>query len=267
MYTQELIDTVRANNPVLPVNASLFNFHRDPDKTSERYKETNSLGVVKAFNDLGWTVTSYKQVKAREAAKQGYKSFRATLSNPDFAPIPGVGNLTALFSDARDGTKSEEIRIGIWRLVCSNGLIVGHDIFAPIRVRHLGKDPADKILDFLGNLQPVATQVYDRVDAMRTKVLSQDEQVNFARQAAVLRFESADAVDPFQLLQVRREADKPSDLFTVYNRVQENIIRPERMVTYTTTDNRQRRARGVSNIALDTKINVGLWGIAEQFLN
>jgi hypothetical protein len=264
-----LVDEVRANNPVLPFNATILNSGRDVDKTSEKYKESDSLGVVNALNELGWGINSYKQVKAHNEAKQAYKAFKATFINSTFPEIPGVGKLTALYSDARDGTKSEEFRLGFYTFICTNGLIVGNDLFQPIRIRHSGS-VREQVVNFLDRLDPVSKDVYARVDAMRVKTLSKDEQVHFAQQAAVLRFGSADVIKPEQLLQARRTGDNTTSLFHTFNRIQENIIKPEKLVTYSFTNKegktKERKARGITNISLDNRINTELWTLAESYL-
>jgi len=66
------------------------------------------------------------------------------------------------------------------------------------------------------------------------------------------------------LLRARRAADAGSDLWSVYNVVQENLIQGG--VLKRAAGGRLTRTRKVRAIREDVRINTGLWAIAERYL-
>lgn len=91
----------------------------------------------------------------------------------------------------------------------------------------------------------------------------------FARSAAQLRFEEESPVQPEQLLIPRRNADTASDLNTVFNVVQENVVRGgieyrgERRVGGVVRPIRS-HTRPVRSVDGDVKLNRALWTLAEE---
>lgn len=250
----------------LPVTASLLNTDRDPNRTSEKYKTTDDASVVRQLNSLGWFIQSYKQVKAHDAGKAPYKGYIATYSNSNFPTFGNEGNLTLLQRNSKDGIKKFQFSIGFYRLVCTNGLIVGTDLFEPISIKHVGDLPSqvDAIVMQASTALP---DVYDRITAMLGTTLTQDETIEFAKRAASLRFKDGDrTVDPAALLMARREQDKGLDLWHTFNRVQENLINSDKNFKTTNSEGKTRAVRSVSNIDLTFNVNTQLWAVAESFV-
>jgi hypothetical protein len=84
-----------------------------------------------------------------------------------------------------------------------------------------------------------------------------------------LRFDPADTskqVDPARIIRPRRIADNRADLWTVYNRAQESIIRGGFDYRTENANGRMeyRAARAVNNVADDVRLNRALWQLAES---
>ena len=78
--------------------------------------------------------------------------------------------------------------------------------------------------------------------------------MHLATQAAEIRFGKGHRVDVSQLLNVVREEDKGDDVWTVFNRIQENLTQPHRI-----TDVFGNNIGGVTDVAEDTRINKELF--------
>ena len=246
--------------------ASVLNVSRDPERTTERYQETDDLAVLELLNERGWKCTDYKQVKAQNSSKAQYKPYMATFTNDSLNPFPGEGNLTIIQSNAKDGTKCHKYNVGFLRAICENGWIAGQSLFDAIRVKHIGNVPAT-IDQILLKVLDACPDVYDRISAMKQVEINRDQQVDFAKKAIVLRFGEEDkyAVDPMEVLNVRRSADEGNGLWEVTNRVQENLIKAGNFLI-TTSNGRKRKASRVNNIDLTFKINKGIWDLAESYI-
>jgi hypothetical protein len=266
IYSPDTVNEIALRNS-LPLTASILNNSRDPYKTTVKYKENDDLAILQGLNERDWFVQSYKQVKnhSKYADRAPYKPFIATYVNKNLPAIDGEGNLTLIHRNAKDGTKMLELLAGFYRLVCSNGLIIGYDLFEPIRVKHIGDVPK-QLDDVVTKLLDVMPGVYTTIKNMKEVVLTRDQQVEFAQKAIETRFDGQKyVVDPQDVLSVRREADNKSDLWTVFNRCQENLIKAENLIM-TTKDSKKRKAKAITNIDLTFKINTGLWGQAAAYL-
>lgn len=264
------VSNILSSNPAIRKywgRASILNVDRDPDRTTEKYRETDDLSVVEALNDNGWICTDYKQVKARNGLKSIYKPYLATFTNPTLAPFPGEGNLTILQSNAKDGTRCHRYNVGFLRAICENGWIVGTHLFDTIKVKHVGDAPG-AIVEVLQKVLSACPEVYGQISAMKQVSLSESQQIDFARKAIELRFGEEDkyAVDPVEILSSRRSADEGAGLWEVTNRVQENLIKAGNFLL-TDKNGRKRRAKQINNIDLTMKINKGIWDLAEGFLH
>lgn len=250
----------------LPPTASLLNLDRDPSRTSEKYKTTDDIAVVKQLNSLGWFIQSYKQVKAHDINKAPYKGYVATYHNPSFPKFGTEGNLTLLQRNSKDGLKRFSFSIGFYRFVCENGLIVGTDLFEPIGIKHVGDLPS-QVESVVMRAATSLPDIYDRMSAMQTTILTNDEIMEFAKRSLTLRFKEGErAVEVQDIIKPRRTDDNHSDLWHVFNRVQENLINTDKSFKSTSSEGKQRAVRSVRNIDLSFKVNTGLWSLAETFI-
>jgi hypothetical protein len=93
-----------------------------------------------------------------------------------------------------------------------------------------------------------------------------DEQIDFASHALAIRFEgiAQSGMEPSALLASRRVEDMSGDLWSVLNRVQENLLRGG--LSPRTASGRLTRTRRISSIRDDVRINSRLWDLASEVL-
>jgi hypothetical protein len=170
-----------------------------------------------------------------------------------------------VFLNSHDGTSSYQLRVGIFRVVCTNGLIVSRGAFPGVCVPHRG-NVVDEVTE--GALQIAARfeGLAQQVELMEHRTLDLGEQVTFASRALALRFPNVaeTGMYPSQLLDVRRADDAGADLWSTLNRVQENLIRGG--LTRRTTTGRLTRMRGITAIRRDVELNSRLWDLAAEVL-
>ena len=154
---------------------------------------------------------------------------------------------------------------GMFRFVCANGLVCGETV-GDVRVRHQG-EIVENVIGGAFEVLDGFELVREQREAMRAVVLDQGEAEIFARSALALKYEP-DPTKPApiterQVLEARRSADhnKP-DLWSTFNRVQENMVRgglPAR-----TINGRRQSTRAVQGIDQNLKVNRALWMLAEE---
>jgi hypothetical protein len=164
--------------------------------------------------------------------------------------------LQLVITNSHDGLSSFSIKLGIYRLVCSNGLMVG-ETFESVTLRHTGSI-IEQVDEAVERMVAQVAKLDAAISAMKNKVLTAEERIKFINEAIKLRYPTKDSSDV--QIPVMRPEDMGNDLFTVYNRVQESLIRGGNTVRR--DNNRLRSARALSSIGAITKINEKLFDMA-----
>lgn len=150
---------------------------------------------------------------------------------------------------------------GLFRAVCANGLVCGQS-FGEVKVPHKG-DVVGKVIEGAYEVLGVFDRVEEKRDAMQSLLLPPPAQQAFAKAALNYRFgEEHQPITEYQALSARHWQDKSSDLWTVYNRLQENLSKGG--LSGRTVQGKRSRTRAVNGINGDIKLNRALWVMAEQ---
>jgi hypothetical protein len=234
------------------------------DHRSQRYTFVPTERVLTGLMQAGFVPVEARQTRTRSAsplhARHVVRLRRRfeTVQLRDSAP-------EVVFLNSHDGTSAYQLRVGIFRVVCTNGLIVSRGAFPTLSVPHRGNIVDDIVAHALGiaeRFDVLAAQV----ERMEQRQLFKDEQVRFAERALALRYPdpSQAGMPASQLLQCRRQEDTGDDLYSTLNKVQENLLRGG--LTRRSANGRLVRTRRISSIKEDVRINSGLWDLAAEVL-
>ncbi len=106
-------------------------------------------------------------------------------------------------------------------------------------------------------------RVEEKREAMQSLLLPPPAQQAFAKAALNYRFgEGHQPITESQALSARRWQDESSDLWAVYNRLQENLSKGG--LSGRTVQGKRSRTRAVNGIDGDLKLNRALWVMAEE---
>lgn len=170
-----------------------------------------------------------------------------------------------VFLNSHDGTSAYQPRVGLFRVVCTNGLIVSRGAFPSICVAHRG-NVVDEVIAGALRLSEHFEELAGQVGRMEARLLVPDEQLRFAHAAMAARYPdmAAASMQPAQLLRCRRDADAGDDLWSTLNRVQENLLQGG--LVRRSANGRLRHGRRISSIREDVRINSQLWDLAREVL-
>lgn len=246
------------NNELVPLPPSVLAAGPSP-KVSSRYVHHDSRAVIEIMESEGFRLANVKVPKLRSRDPR-FAKHELDFRHPDLGQIDGA-TPRIIYTGSHDGSSSSKFMMGVYRFICSNGMVVG-STYAKEVVRHSGesaKTLIDRIRALANNTGPLFSQIeqWGKID------LERSAQLEFARLAAVLRFGDAQRFAPETLLEVRRGEDDRGDLWHVFNRVQENAMRGG-LVGYS-ADGRQLTSRPVKSIDQNTSFNVDLWRLAAEF--
>jgi hypothetical protein len=227
-------------------------------RVSGTYRFISTRELVAALLAAGFAATEARQARARgERAGYARHLLRFRPLRTEVALTEAIPEIIVV--NAHDGTSAYQVRAGLYRPICTNGLMVKLGDFGAIYVPHRGNvvanvvEAAERILS---QFEPVAVAV----KGMAATHLSDRAQLEFAEEAVVIRWRGEMPVRPRQLLEVRRPADVGDDLWRVFNTVGENLIRGG--VTNRSASGRLGRTRGIRAIVEDVRINTQLWQAA-----
>jgi len=162
--------------------------------------------------------------------------------------------------NSHDGSSSYQLLAGVFRFVCSNGLIAG-DIVENVRVRHSG-NVVDNVIEGATRILHNTEEVVARIGEYKGIELSQQESMLFAEAAMQLRWGDDKPVSTTGLLAANRYADNKNDLWTTFNRVQENLIKGG--VAGRASTGRRTTTRAVGGVNENVKLNKALWTLADS---
>lgn len=252
---------------------------RAHESRSDRYVYVPTARIVEALGERGFQPVHAIEQRVRDASREGYQKhvirFRAPAMSQAVAKV-GDTVPEIVLRNAHDGTAAYEIGLGMLRLVCLNGLLIGSD-WAIAKVRHSGNERKiiGDVIDATFSVVSQAERALNAADTWQHVQLAAPERQAFAEAAHLLRWDGQpDAeghvaeppIKPEQLLHARRRDDQAANLWTTFNTVQENIIKGGQSFVTRTADNRRRRGtvRPIRGIDQDSNINRALWVLAER---
>lgn len=239
---------------------------------SARYAYIATAELLRGLRREGFEVFSARQAVTRDEARKGHAKHLLRLRHASqIGQAAKVGDSVPeiLLLNSHDGSSSYQMMGGVFRFICSNGMVVPDGTCEAVKVPHTGRIQ-DRVIAGAFEVLDGLTRVIDNRDDMRALTLNEGEQKAFAHAAALLRFDPAEGealpVTPDQVNRARRLDDRAPDLWTTFNRVQENVIRGGMQgQTLDANGRRQHRAvRAVTGIDQDVKLNRALWTLAEE---
>ena len=238
---------------------------------SKHYSFVPTMNVVNDLRALGYEVVDAKQVSARKKSTKGYQKHMLTLEHPKYKVEGSKEYPQILLTNSHDGGNAFTLSAGIFRLVCSNGLVIKTEDYGSARLVHKGYS-FEAILKLVKEFEVTVAEVLDKITAMKKVQLTKDQQIEFAKQAALLRFKSKSynedniekVVNIDDLLNVERKEDAGNGLYEVFNRVQESLINGK--YTYLGTKDKPRKARPIKNFKQNIEVNKKLSELAFELV-
>jgi len=231
------------------------------ESRSHRYTCIPTIEVLRGLRREGFEAFFVCQTRVRDDSRRTFTKHMLRLRHAD--QINGREANEIVLLNAHDGTSSYQMLAGMFRFVCQNGVVCG-DVDSDIRVPHKG-DVVGQVIEGAFTVLDTFEKTTEQRETMKALPLSTGEQTAFARAALALKYDNNETGAPItedQLLVPRRFEDRGVDLWTTFNRVQENITKGglhgrNRAGRPTTT-------RAVAGIDQSVKLNRALWVLANE---
>ena len=234
------------------------------ESRSNRYAYIPTVQVLEAMRREGFVPVKATQSSARIEGRANFTKHMLTFIHASQG-VAKVGDSIAQVRliNSHDGTSAYKLYAGRFRFVCSNGLIVCDSEFDSISVHHTG-NIRDRVIEGSFEVLDQARKAGERAAEWQAVQLSVPEQEIFANAALQLRFEGAEKIPTTAttVLEPRRLDDNGTDLWSTFNRVQENVIRGGQR--YRGNNGRRMHTREVKGIDSNTALNRALWRLADE---
>ncbi|WJY17318.1 DUF932 domain-containing protein [Pectobacteriaceae bacterium CE90] len=231
------------------------------ESRSERYTCIPTIALLDNLQREGFQPFFACQTRVRDQSKREHTKHMLRLRRE--GQITGHQVPEIILLNSHDGSSSYQMLPGLFRQVCQNGLICGES-FGEVRVPHKG-DVVGRVIEGAYEVLDTFERIDEKRDAMQSLRLPPPAQQALAKAALTYRFgEEHLPVTEAQILSPRRWQDESNDLWTTYQRIQENLIKGG--LTGRTTQGRRVRTRAVKGIDGDIKLNRALWVLAENML-
>lgn len=227
---------------------------------SERYAYIPTATVLTKLRQKGFEPFMVCQTRVRNEDRREFTKHMIRMRHA--SQINGSEANEIILLNSHDGTSSYQMLAGMFRFVCHNGLVCG-ETTADIRVPHKG-DVAGEVIEGAYEVLQGFEQVQASRDAMRIITLETGEEEILARSALALKYDDPTKPAPVtetQLLAPRRFDDRRPDLWSVFNRIQENMVKGG--LSARTSNGRRQRTREVQGIDQNLRLNRALWMLAD----
>lgn len=263
-------DEIREQAPVI--------FAGGPTReVSERYVYADTPTIINDMDKLGWKVRQVGQRKARKENTTFSPHF-VRFANPDYRIKGNGGDYSfpeVVMKNRYDGLGAVEFLAGIFRLVCSNGMVISTQSFGEMKLNHRGYS-FEEMRKLVGDRVVSIEEQVAVMNAMKDTTLMKEQQRELAMQGLLIRGQvskkeeskfrgKVDILTLDEILTPERNEDKGNDLWNTFNVVQEKMVNGG-FHTQLGLNTKVRKVRAIKSFEQDLTLNKQLFSAATELI-
>lgn len=241
------------------------------ESRSNKYTYIPTSDILINLRDAGIVPTVAMQSGSRIEGKGEFTKHLLRLRKVDDLGLSKPDVHETVLVNAHDGTSAFNLYTGVFRTVCTNGMIAG-DIDSSMKVYHKGNvvtEVVESTLQIVGESE----KVMDTIAEMKSIELTAPERLLLAEYAMKARFDLDDEEGeskkvipyrPADFLRTHRPEDRKYDLYTVTNVIQENMIQGG--VSRIDDKGKRRTTRQIRGIDQNVKMNKLIWQFSQELM-
>lgn len=242
------------------------------DRLTNRYVALHTSDLIPVMQDYGYSPMQAAQKRSRKTSTE-HSAHMIAFAKTGEALVADEVRPEIILYNSHDGSSSVRLFAGAFRFICSNGIVAG-DGFQN-RMYH-NVSALSGFEEMLRRTVETLPALMERIEMLRGVRLSSAAANQMARRGVATRWDMYDgqqkgvyATDRTinDVLSINRNEDDHMDAFTVFNRIQESVIRGKafvKSVTEASPHGALRKARPVNSVKEGIRINSELWNIAEE---
>jgi hypothetical protein len=241
----------------------------NPD-VSDKYLFVDTETIIDDLGKLGWLPVNAAQRKSTKKKGTIFSKHMVSFQNPDIMINSADGDDAyprILLTNSHDGMQAFKFSVGIYRLVCSNGLVVADEEFSDFKIKHKGYSFAELRSVVRQAVEDLPNRVQVMND-MKNRVLTVEEKRQLALDAMLVRAGvdtlkyDEETID--EILEPQRSEDKGDDLWRTFNVIQEKITQGNFHAALTGA--KVRKVRKIKSFEKDMKVNKQLFKLATNLI-
>ncbi len=232
---------------------------------SQKYTFVPTSEILTGLRDLNWVPVEVEEQRIRQEARRGFQKHLIRLRLESQMATLDEWNVELVVVNSHDAGCAYQLHAGIYRRICSNGLVISSESFNAIRFRHSGCLTGEVVQASL-RLVEAMPKIGERIARFRERILEPCESLTLAEQALLLRYPTVDEspISPETLLRAHRPEDEGDDLWLTMNRLQESLLRGGLSDDRRDRRGKLRSVRPLRGIDSKVSVNKGLWSLAER---
>lgn len=212
-------------------------------QVSDKYVFANTETVIDDLSALGWKPTQASQRTSRNPESPSrFSPHMIKFANPDVV-VKGKTDANISFPqivliNRHDGLGAFKFMAGMFRLVCSNGLVIATSTFASVAIPHKGYS-FDDLRKVVGERTAALPETVEFMNQMKQQKLDVGQRRKLALDGLLLRAGIAPTTteaDEYEkefingeliqsILSPVRKEDSGTDLWSTFNVIQEKIVK------------------------------------------
>ena len=145
--------------------------------------------MVEDMSRQGWL--PYKAEQRKSKASMLHTKHMLRFRNDKMAKINEVIP-EIVMTNSHDGRNAFSLHAGLFRLVCSNGLIVADKTFGQIKIKHQWYD-LDQVKEVTDEVVESIPGIIGKVSQFEDRILNSEEKVSFAKKAILTRWKEGNS--------------------------------------------------------------------------
>lgn len=235
-----------------------------PTIKSPKYQFTPTFEVIEHMQDMGYLLTGVKQSSSNVELRKNWGIHITRFQHPDLYIKNTDGEIEArpevVLINSHDGTRPIQFEMGLFRLVCENGLVVKDRDMGSFRERHT-KLNFNEVKNLIDQKVSGLNDVVGKINKWNMIEMTDKQRFNFAVEALALRIGTDRQAEQYEIMDIlspKRKADEGNSLWKTYNILQENLIKGGFQLN-------NRQARSIKNPIEDFNLNQELWSLADNY--
>jgi hypothetical protein len=235
-------------------------------RVSKKYSFIPTSVILEDLDKLGWKIREVTNPKYKSTGNQLHGKHLVRLFNPNIHISNGADQnfVEIALYNSSNGLSKFRMEVGIFRMVCSNGMVVKSQDFGSINMRHSGYS-FENLKTSINEMIERLPELAGKINQFSARELNSTEMRELALKAYDLRGGGrvASEEEITEILKVRRPEDEGNNLWNVFNRIQESVVRGGQM--FVDARGRMRTQKPLRNLDKSLKANQELWQLAETY--
>lgn len=239
------------------------------DEMSAKYTFIPTSDIVAQLRSEGFQPVKAEQSRTRIEGKGFFTKHMLRFRDMRNGDAPVTNQLGTLFpeivlTNSHDGASAYRLDVGLFRLVCMNGMVIGCAVGDQIAVRHSGS--ASGVIEATYEVVNRFPEVLNEVEGFQRTLLSHGQALAFAELALELKYDTEEMPQfaATNLIAPVRAADREGTLWNALNIVQEKMIGGGTRLGRNPRTGRRMTSRGVKGITESNRLNKALWTLASK---